>query len=113
MLVTNHGSLGYFAERYGLEIVGTLIPGGSTLGEPSASSIADLAGTIRDAGVPAIFTEVGADDSLARRLAAEVGSDVAVVPLHTDALGPPGSGADTYIAMMTTNAQLVAEALAP
>lgn len=113
ILVTNHGSLGYFAERYGFEVVGTLTPGGSTLGEPSAASLARLADTIRDSGVPAIFTEVGADDSVARSLAAEVGTGVEVVALHTDALGPPGSGAETYVAMMSTNARLLAEALAP
>jgi zinc/manganese transport system substrate-binding protein len=45
-------------------------------------------------------------------LADEVG-DVAVVDLYSESLGEPGSGADTYAGMVRTNAERIAEALAP
>ena len=56
-LVTNHDSLGYFADRYGFEVVATVIPGGTTLGDPSSAELADLVAVIGDTGVPAIFAE--------------------------------------------------------
>jgi len=36
---------------------------------------------------------------------------VQVVPLFVESLGAPGSGADTYITMMTTNAELISRSL--
>jgi ABC-type Zn uptake system ZnuABC Zn-binding protein ZnuA len=36
LLVTNHESFGYFADRYGFKVVGTIIPSVSTEAEPSA-----------------------------------------------------------------------------
>jgi zinc/manganese transport system substrate-binding protein len=51
VLVTNHDALGYFADRYGFEIVGTVIPGGTTLGEPSSRELAELVETMKEYGV--------------------------------------------------------------
>ena len=110
-LVTNHDALGYFAARYGFEIVATVIPGGSTLSEPSGSDLAHLVTAIRSSGVTAIFAENTSPSTLADALAAEIGSQVAVYELYTGALGPPGSGAATYLDMMTTNAHTIADAL--
>ena len=111
VLVTNHDSLGYFAERYGFEVVGTVVPGGSTLAEPSAGELAELAEVVADAGVPAIFADATVDTALAESLAAESGADVEVVTLYTGSLGPEGSGAETYVGLLTANAQRIAEAL--
>lgn len=110
-LVTNHDSLGYFASRYGFEILGTVIPGGSTLAAPSSAELGRLVALILAEGSPAIFTEVGEPDGLARSVADEAGPSVAVVALYTGSLGPPGSGADTVIGMMLTNAERIAGAL--
>lgn len=110
-LVTNHEALGYFAHRYGFEIVGTVIPGGSTMAEPSASDLAELVETLRNEGVDAIFTETGASSTLAETVAAELGEEVEVHELHTESLGEPGSGAETYAGMMRTNASIIASAL--
>ena len=41
-LVTNHESMGYFADRYDFEMVGVVVPGGSTLGDPSSEELAEL-----------------------------------------------------------------------
>jgi zinc/manganese transport system substrate-binding protein len=111
ILVTNHDSLGYFADRYGFEVVATVIPGGSTLGEPSSAELAELVAMIGETGVPAIFAENVEPSTLAEAVAAEVGSGVAVVQLHTDSLGEAGSGADTLIGMLLTNADRIVAAM--
>ena len=110
-LITNHDALGYFAARYGFEIVDTVIPGGATLAEPSSAELAALVERIREEGVKAIFAETIESTALAEALAAEAGSDVAVVELYTGSLGEPGSGADTLIGMLRINAERIAETL--
>lgn len=111
-LVTNHDTLAYFAARYGFETIGTAIPGLSSDAEPSARQVADLVAVIERAGVPAIFSENTTSDRLIRAVAREVGHEVAVVPLLTDALAPPGEEGDTYVGLLVTNARRIAEALA-
>lgn len=112
LLVTNHDSFAYFADRYGFEVVGTVIPSVSTNASPSASGLVELAELIRVSDVAAIFTESTDSDRLAAALATEVGGDIAVVELYGGSLGEPGSGADTYGGMMRTNAERIAAALA-
>lgn len=109
-LVTNHEVFAYFADRYGFVVVGAVIPGGGTQGEPSAAQLDELANTIQAEGVPAIFVETSAPDRVARALASEVG-DVELVELFTESLGSDGSPGDTYAGMMRTNAERIAEAL--
>ncbi|MGB8360629.1 MAG: metal ABC transporter substrate-binding protein [Acidimicrobiia bacterium] len=110
-LITNHDSLGYFAARYGFTVVGVVIPGGSTLAEPSSAELADLVTTIQEEGVPAIFAETTNASVLAEAVAAEAGRGIAVVELYTGSLGPSGSGADTLETMLLTDARLIADAL--
>lgn len=113
VLVTDHDALGYFSDAYGFEIAGTIIPGGSTLGEPSSADLASLVATIQAEDVPAIFTNTAEPSTLADAVSAETGRDIAIVPLYVGTLGEPGSGADTYIGFMTTNATSIATALTP
>jgi zinc/manganese transport system substrate-binding protein len=110
-LVTNHHSLGYFADRYGFEVVSTVIPGGSTMGEPSASDLAELVDTLEREDIRAIFTETTSPSTLADAVAAELGDSVRIYDLYTGSLGEPGSGADTYAGMMRTNVDTIVEAL--
>jgi zinc/manganese transport system substrate-binding protein len=110
-LVTNHEAFGYFADRYGFEVLGTVIPGGGTLAEPSASGLEELVGAIEQAGVTAIFAENTNPSALADAVAAEVGTDIEVALLFTDSLSEPGEGAGTYAEMLRSNATTVAEAL--
>ena len=110
-LVTNHDSFGYFAERYGFEVLGTVIPSLTTASQTSAAQLEELADLVREAGVPAIFVETTESDRLARALGDEVGGDVQVVELYSGSLGEPGSGADTYVGYMTTNAERIVAAL--
>ena len=109
VLVTNHEVLGYFADRYGFEVVGTVLAM-TTGAEASAADIEALAATIRAERVPAIFAEASSSADLADALAEEVG-DVEVVELFAESLGEPGSEADSYVGMQRTNAARIAEAL--
>ena len=111
ILVTNHDSLGYLADRYGLQVVGTVLTGGGDLSEPSSVDLAELVSIIDATGVQAIFAETTETTALAEAVASEVGHPVAVVRLYSGSLGDPGSGADTLIGMLTTNARRIANAL--
>lgn len=109
-LVTNHDAFGYYVHAYGLTLVGTIIPSLDAQAQPSARDTAALIQKIEAEGVKAIFTEAALNPALARRIADDAG--VAVVSdLYGDALGPEGSGADTYIGMMRTDTTRIVEAL--
>jgi ABC-type Zn uptake system ZnuABC Zn-binding protein ZnuA len=110
-MVTNHDAFGYLADRYGFAIVGTVIPGGATLAEPSAADLADLVHQIEEQGVPAIFVENTDPGNLAAALSTEVGDDVGVFELYSDSLGDEGGTADTYLGLIESNARTVAAAL--
>lgn len=111
VLVTDHDALGYLAEEYGYEVAGVVIPGGSTLAEPSSAELSALVDTIRAEGVTSIFANTSESRALAEAVAAEAGSSVNVVTLYIEGPGAPGSGAETYIDMMRENARLISEAL--
>lgn len=108
VLVTTHEVFGYFADRYGFEILGAIIPSVSTQGRPDAASMADLAALVEAEGTPAVFVDTAASRRLADTLAAQAG-DVEVVELFGETLDP--DGARTYVDMMRTNARRIAEAL--
>jgi len=110
VLITNHDALAYFAVRYGLTIVGTVIPGLDSRTEPSAKEIAALIEMIQDSGVTVIFAENTVDPALAESLASDAGIRVAP-DLFTDSLGDEDSGADTYIGLMQTDTIIIVENL--
>jgi len=111
VLVTNHEVLGYFADRYGFEVIGAVIPSVTTGAAASAADVEALAELLAAEGVPAVFAETTSSSELAQALADSV-PGVEVVTLFTESLGEPGSGAETYLDMQRTNARLIAEALA-
>lgn len=110
VLVTNHEVFGYFADRYGFEVVGAVVPGGSTVEAASAADLAELAEIVRAKGVRAIFADTSSSDDLVDALASEVG-DVEVVELYSESLGEPGSDGATYLEMVLTNAKRITTAL--
>ena len=112
VLVTDHDALAYLADRYDFEVVGTVIPGGSTLADPSSQELATLVAIIEREQVRAIFGNIALNVGLIETLAEEVGDDVEIVELFVGSLGGPGSGAETYTEMMLTNATRIANALA-
>jgi len=111
VLVTNHEVFGYFAERYGFEVAGAVIPSGSTADGASAGALAELAELLEDEGVTAIFADTSSSDELAQTLADEVG-EVDVVELYSESLGEAGSDGATYVDMVRTNAERIVSALA-
>lgn len=109
LLVTNHEALGYFAERYGFDVVGTVVESFSSDASPSAQQMAALIDQIRSSGARAIFLGASDNPTLAEQIAAETDAQV-VTDLHLESLtdGPP---AGSYIEMMKHNVKLIVEAL--
>jgi zinc/manganese transport system substrate-binding protein len=104
-LVTGHESMGYFADRYGFELIGAVVPGLTSQAEVSAADLAALEATIEREGVPAIFTEMGTPAKVVQAIAGDTG--VAVVELATHTL--PADG--TYRTFLMTTAKSIADAL--
>ena len=102
-LVTDHDAFNYFANRYGIKVVGTVIPSQSTEAQPSASETADLISLIKSENVKAIFPESSINPNLAQTIARETGAS-SDYTLYGDSLGPQGSDADTYLKMEAANA---------
>lgn len=109
-LVTSHDSLGYFAKRYGIEAIGSTIPALTTQAQPSAGDTAELVDLIMAENARAVFPEAGVDTRLERAIAEEAGATVGG-ELWADALGPEGSGAETYPEAMAANASTIVEGL--
>jgi ABC-type Zn uptake system ZnuABC Zn-binding protein ZnuA len=109
VLVTNHEALGYFADRYGFTVVGTILQSFSSSSAPSARQMADLIEQIEESRVPAIFLDAADNPALARQIAGETGAEV-VMDLHLESLtdGPPAA---TYIELMRHNVTRIVEAL--
>jgi ABC-type Zn uptake system ZnuABC Zn-binding protein ZnuA len=110
MLVTNHESLGYFAESYGFTVVGTILPGVSTDASPSARQLAGLIDALRATQAKAVFLESGTDPKLARQVAQEAGIRV-VTELYTHSLTDAGGPAPSYIQMMEYDVRTIVGAL--
>ncbi len=109
LLVTNHEALGYFADRYGFTVIGTVIPGMSTDAAPSAKDVVGLIEQVKSLGAPAIFLGEVENPALAQQIADETGVKV-VNDLYLESLtdGPP---APTYIEMMKYDVTQIVEAL--
>ena len=95
LLVMDHLSHGYFADRYGFRIVGAVIPSVSTGDIVGAQQLARLVKAIETTGAKAIFVELGENPGLARQIAAEAHVKV-VTDLLDHSLTPPGGTAPTY-----------------
>ncbi|AQX79248.1 zinc ABC transporter substrate-binding protein [Plantibacter flavus] len=112
-LVTNHHVFGYLAARYDLQVIGAVIPSGTTLAAPSASDLDELSTAIEEAGVRTIFADSSQPDRLVQVLADEADVDVAVVPLFTESLTAESGDAPTYLTMMRANTERIATGLSP
>ena len=108
-LVTSHDSFQYFAERYGFEVVGAILPTNIER-EPTAQELAELVETIEHEGVSAIFAEKSQSDRLGRRIAEETGAQL-IGGLYTGSLGEADGEAGTYIDLMRYNVTTIIEAL--
>ncbi len=109
-LVTNHESFGYFADRYGFRVVGTIVPNISPTTAPSAQQMARLIDRVKETGARAIFLETGSNPKLAEQLARETGIRV-VTELYSHSLSDANGPASTYLDMMRYNTQAIVTAL--
>src|SRR5215208_6946133 len=109
-LVTTHDAVGYFAARYGIDVIGAVIPSLSTQAQPSAKDVSELVDQIKNEGVEAIFPEASLskklEDAISREAGAEVGGQ-----LWADTLGPEGSSGATYVEATRVNARALAEGM--
>jgi len=101
-LVTTHDALGYYAQRYGIAVVGAVIPSLSTAGSPSAGQLAQLVDAIHRERVKAIFAESSVNSKVEQAIAHETGAVVGK-PLWADSLGPAGSDGATYLGSLASN----------
>ncbi|MGA5471544.1 zinc ABC transporter substrate-binding protein AztC [Streptomyces arboris] len=102
-LVTNHHVFGYLADRFGFEVIGAVIPSGTTLASPSSSDLRSLTQAMEKAAVRTVFADSSQPKRLAEVLRTEMGGGVRVVELHSESLTAKGAGADTYLRMMRAN----------
>lgn len=103
-LVTDHDAFGYFAQRYGIEVIGAVIPSQTTQAQPSAKDLSALAQTIEKEEVKAIFPESSLSSKVADAIARQTGAS-AEYSLYGDTLGPEGSSGATYVGMEKANAE--------
>ena len=111
LLVTDHDVLSYFADRYGFELLETVVPGVSTASEPSARHLAQLRETIAEHGIPAIFIGTTVSPQMAQSVADDL--DIELVAIYTGSLSEPDGPAATYQDFMRTNVERIVAALAP
>jgi ABC-type Zn uptake system ZnuABC Zn-binding protein ZnuA/ABC-type Mn2+/Zn2+ transport system permease subunit len=102
-LVTDHDAFAYFARRYGITIVGAVIPAQTTQAQPSAGETSKLIELVRREHVKAVFPEKSVNARLAETVAREAGAS-AHYSLYGDTLGPKGSTGATYLRMEAANA---------
>ena len=109
LLITNHEAMGYFAERYGFSIAGSVLASFSTDASPSAGQMAALIDAAKSSGAPALFLDTGDNPELAQQIARESGVRV-VDDLHLESL-TDGDPAVSYIDMMKYNVTQIVSAL--
>jgi ABC-type Zn uptake system ZnuABC Zn-binding protein ZnuA len=108
-LVTDHTLFGYFADEYGFEQVGALIPSFSTLAEPTAQELAAIEDAISELNVKAIFVGNTVNPALAERVAEDAGT--LLVFVYTGSLSEPNGEAPTYLEYMRYNTNAFVDAL--
>lgn len=108
-LVTDHLVFTYFADRYGFEQVGAVLPGYSTLAAPSAQELATLEDKIRELGVPVIFVGNTVNPALEERVAKDTGTRI--VRVLTGSLTDAKGEAPTYITYMKFDVNAIVSTL--
>lgn len=107
-LVTSHDALGYYAARYGIDVIGAAIPALTTQAQASAGETSDLIALIRSEEVNAIFPEAGVSPALEQAIADEAGATVGG-QLWADTLGPEDTAAATYLGSLRANTRTLVE----
>lgn len=101
ILITSHENLGYFANRYGFEIIKTVIPGVSSAESLTPKDLASVIDTIHQEQIPTIFIGPEMSNKIADSISAETGVNVLI--LHTESLDMSDNGANEYITLIRKN----------
>lgn len=104
-LVSGHDEMGYFADRYGCNVIGAIIPSFTTTSEATAGELAELKLLVEQYKVRAIFTGLGTSPDTASQLAKEL--DIKAVTLSTHYL----DGVANYQEFILNLTNQIAEAL--
>jgi ABC-type Zn uptake system ZnuABC Zn-binding protein ZnuA len=107
-LVTDHMSFGYFADEYGFQQIGAVIPAATTEAETSGKQLAELMETIKEQDIKAIFVSMDIDPAMAEIVAEDTG--IPLVPLYFGSL-TRGGPVDTYQDFMRYDVEAIASAL--
>lgn len=107
-LVTSHDAFNYFGKEYGLTVIG--VQGISTETQASSQDVAGIVKFIKQHSIPAIFVETSVNPKLIEEISRQSGVKVGGT-LYGDSTGPVGSGADTYIGMISSNVRTIVAAL--
>ena len=113
VLVTSHDAFGYFGRAYGVEVKG--LQGLSTATEAGTADVQSLAAFVAERKIPALFVESSISPRGIEAVVAAVrdkGFEVRIGgTLYGDALGSPGSGAETYVGMVRANVETLVSGL--
>lgn len=113
VLVTAHDAFAYFGRAYGFEVRGLL--GISTVAEAGADAVQQLASFITARRLPGVFVESSVPTRALQALTEAVaarGHRVSIGgSLFSDALGSPGTSAETYIGTVRANVATIVAAL--
>lgn len=108
--VTDHDTFGYYADRYGFEIVGMIVPSFSSADSTTAQGLAQLSDAIKAANAKAIFVEQSTNPQVANQISKETGAKV-ITGLYTHSLSDAAGPAPNYLKMMEYDTQQIVEAL--
>lgn len=105
-LVTSHDSLGYLADRYGLEVVATAFPSSGPESDASAATLDEVVEIVTRRGVPAVFAQEEDDPEALRLVANEAG-----VTINEELIIESPGSASSYADMLRHDATQIAGAL--
>lgn len=113
VLVTSHDAFGYFGRAYGFEVLG--LQGLSTATEAGTADVQQLARTVAERGIPAVFIESSVSPRGIQAVREAVRAQGASVEiggsLFSDALGNEGSPEETYEGTVRSNVNTIVDAL--
>jgi zinc/manganese transport system substrate-binding protein len=101
-LVTSHDALGYFADRYGFQVIATPFPASGPESEASAQTIAEVEAAIRASGVPTVLAQDTDNPEVLEGIASRTGVRIETgLPVEA-----PGAGG-SYIEMLRRDAEII------
>ncbi len=108
-LLTYHDSWAYFADRYGMEVIGAAQP--SDFSEPSAREVAGLIDQLKDLSLPAVFGSEVFPSPVLETIARESGAKFVDKLRDDDLPGGPGDPRHSYLGLMQQNMEIMIPAL--